>query len=320
MCIWDNEIIDNITNDGDISIDFLDDELVGVTFFHKIVEDGGKSYKSEAVRKLQQNPDLYLVEILTGPKKGETAQLTGGQISSNRGEIIKVISHQSWGEGRHEEILNFDCLWDYGKQELLSITDISRRHVYPPQAISEYILSNGLLKSSTLPAKFAKWINDNLGTEIVEEVTDHRTGADGKLEILCRYSDNAEEWCPIDEVKNDKDDKVLLAAYASKNELLGKPGFRQMKGYWLEKVHEMMCKKGRTNEIQRLVQHLYGAWKKSFNNNGANHHDTLTYGRAYKKANEMEKHGNLIELPYALYKKVPPTIKKLVLPKYAVES
>ena len=93
-----------------------------------------------------------------------------------------------------------------------------------------------------------------------------------------------------------------------------------MKGYWLEKVHELMCRKGRSNEIQRLVAHLYGAWKKSFNTNGANHHDTLTYGRAYKKANEMEKHGNLIELPYALYKKVPPTIKKLVLPKYVVES
>merc|ERR1711957_385694 len=129
--------------------------------------------------------------------------------------------------------------------------------------------------------------------------TNHRT-EHGKIEVCCLYDDGDEEWVPLKEAKEDS--KMFLGAYAREKNLFGEPGWKKMDNYWLDEVHDVMCKQMRENEISQLRQTLYRKFTGAFDNVGAHHQETITWGRAYKHSNEIGKHGGKITLPYYLFR------------------
>ena len=78
-------------------------------------------------------------------------------------------------------------------------------------------------------------------------------------------------------------------------------------------IQQLMCEKDRSNEIYQLITVLHKKWSDSFEAHG-NTDDTKLWGRAYKKANEIEKHGGTLKLPIHLYRELSDKQQKYVLP------
>ena len=134
----------------------------------------------------------------------------------------------------------------------------------------------------------------------------------GEIKVWCHYIDGDGGWVPIEEAKEDC--KIFLGAYAKEKNLFGQPGWGKTDGYWLEEVHDVMCKQKRSNEISRLTCQLYGKFRKAFDdgNFGVNNQETIIWGRAFKQSLDIERHGGVLKLPLHLYRKISPNLQKYV--------
>lgn len=316
-CIWDDALLDGITVDDHIDDEslgqILSDNVVGIEFQYEI---DGHSYDSLVVKKLQENPDMYLVE--TGKRMKTQVRMTREAIFEGKDVMSEVVGHRSPEGAGHKStgtknkagrrskgakkksLVEFNCRWESGESQWKSIQDIRECHKGgPPPALMSYVASKGLLENGELPESFCKWIKDHLGEEEVLEVTNHRTVADGNTEVLCRFSDGDEQWQPLEEAKEDC--KIFLGEYARKNDLFGQPGWEDVDGYWLAEVQDLMCTKTRAREITLLKCTLHRMWVNSFDECGGHHPDTVIWGRVYKLSNEIEKHGGVVKLPLHLW-------------------
>eukprot|EP00581_Thalassiosira_minuscula_P019424 CAMPEP_0183716690 /NCGR_PEP_ID=MMETSP0737-20130205/10498_1 /TAXON_ID=385413 /ORGANISM="Thalassiosira miniscula, Strain CCMP1093" /LENGTH=1455 /DNA_ID=CAMNT_0025945985 /DNA_START=64 /DNA_END=4431 /DNA_ORIENTATION=- len=312
FCLWDEEVLEYVTKEHDIEdydIEIQCDGLVGSEFnYYDPIKD--KHYPAEVVQKLQVNPDKYLVAIKKETiKKNEQKEMTKEALSEMTDYMTDVFGHRLKGKGKQAKV-QFDCQWWSGERGWIDTNYILDRHKGTPQALKDYAQAKCLLNNKELPKKFCKWINDNMDEVDIKKITHHKK-LRGDIHVCCRYTNGEEKWLPIEEAK--KDCKVFLGAYAKENNLFGQPGWEKIDGYWLKEVHDEMSRV-RSNEINRLTSQLHSMWKKSFDdeNVGANHQDTIIWGRAYKRSLEIEKHGGFLKLPCHLYKELKPNQKKYV--------
>jgi hypothetical protein len=73
-------------------------------------------------------------------------------------------------------------------------------------------------------------------------------------------------------------------------------------------MHDMI-EGGHSMEMKKLIVHLNKLFKKSREDNGVRHRDTIAWGRAFQEAVANMKHGGKVELPYHLYFKVSDGLK-----------
>ena len=67
-------------------------------------------------------------------------------------------------------------------------------------------------------------------------------------------------------------------------------------------------------EIGQLVSNLYEKFTEAFDdeNLGRHHPETLIWGRSYKRALEIDKHGGFVKLPLHLQRKIPQGLRSYV--------
>ena len=304
MAIWDDNILNAIKNNDCVEPGNVDDDLVGTFFKYEL---NGKLYNSEVVKKL--NADNYMVHTGKGMKTAIT--LKASQICDDSYFISEVINHKI-----NKNDVEFCCKWNEGEQVWLSTSKIKEYYVGGPTALWDYAREHKLLTSSILTKKFVEWLRKDQDDAILDEIIDHRASStNGKIEVQCRYDDGDEIWLPLNEAI--KDSKIFLGAYAYKKRLLGEPIWKQMKRFWLDEAQDLMCKHQRKKKLKSLVSYLHDMYDKSFNDQsmGCNHDASIIYGRAWKKSLEIEKHGNVIVLPYYYYRRVPSELKAFALPE-----
>jgi len=304
-CIWDPSLIESIqldaanTNLGKV----IYDELVGTEFQH---EYNGKTFTSQVVQRLAG--DLY--HVATGSNMQVLVEMTRGQILEGKDYIVEVADHRAKGSKLGQGI-EFKCKWSNGEMEWISMQRLRKDFGdSPPVALRSYVLEKHRLLDGVLPKNFANWLNRKNQESKMEKIIDHRKSGN-KIEVLCQYEDGEAIWSEDLEVEK-RESKLFVAAYAKKKHLFGQPGWEGIENFWLDEVQHLMCNEKRSGELSTLTPTLYSFWKKSFEEKGPNHDDTIIWGRAYKESNDIEKHGVVLKLPLHLYRKLSETCKNYV--------
>ena len=306
-CIWDQNLIAGMTTNviDECLGDILSDDPVGHTL--ESVGENGKVMHGRVMQKIGDN--LYQVTFRL--KKNEyTKEMTREEIYSEGTEYISAVVGHRAGRKKSKSVVEFNLTWSNGETEWRSAENIHRIFATPPANLLQYLIDNRLLKNDVLPKQFIKWATDNMEVEVLVAIIEHRINGDGSIDVLCRYSDDDEQWTPMAEARDDC--KLFLGAYAKKKKLFNKPGWEGVSGFWLEEVRDLMCKEVRSHEISNLVPRLNRLWRKAIDENGGNHNDTIFWGRAYKTSLEIEKHGGCIKLPHHLHLKLPKDLQKFV--------
>jgi hypothetical protein len=331
-CVWERSILDSMTLDDtdDTSVPgkVLCDDVIGVEFQYM---DDGKP--CDAIVEQKVGDDLYRVEIKPpngqrpkkGQKKRKIVDMTLGQIFNGKDFISEVICHKkrtlplgkrsksaSKGEQTKASV-HFHCKWRVsGKSEWMSAQDMQKKLnlCRPPNPLKEYVMEKRLLERDILPEKFSKWLSDHMDEEDVCEIISHKCDKNGKIKVLCRFSDGDEQWQTMEDAKDGC--KLFLGAYAKKNQLYSQPGWKGVDSFWLKEVQNLMCKGNRSREISNLVSQLCAKYKHALDELGINHNDTEVWGGAWKQSLEIEKHGRVIKLPLHLYNQLTDSCQELV--------
>ena len=261
-CVWERSILDSMTLDDtdDTSVPgkVLCDDVIGVEFQYM---DDGKP--CDAIVEQKVGDDLYRVEIKPpngqrpkkGQKKRKIVDMTLGQIFNGKDFISEVICHKkrtlplgkrsksaSKGEQTKASV-HFHCKWRVsGKSEWMSAQDMQKKLnlCRPPNPLKEYVMEKRLLERDILPEKFSKWLSDHMDEEDVCEIISHKCDKNGKIKVLCRFSDGDEQWQTMEDAKDGC--KLFLGAYAKKNQLYSQPGWKGVDSFWLKEVQNLMCK------------------------------------------------------------------------------
>lgn len=297
QCIWDSNLIEGIRNDEE-NINLgktVYDDLIGTEFQHVYA---GNEYTSLVVKKL--GGDLY--HVATGPSKRVLVELTKQQITEGRDFIAEIVDFRARGSSKLGQSVQFKCKWSTGGSEWFSLQRLRKDFGdSPPQKLKEYVLKNKLHKDGLLPNKFSMWITKSCGDSSVVQIIDHRRKK-GTIEVLGLYDDGDKIWEDLELHK--KESKIIVGAYAKKKNLFAQPGWEGVRNFWLEEVQHLMCENNRSMALSNLTPSLFSFWKKSFNDLGPNHDDTVIWGRAYKESNDIEKHGVVPKLPLHLYRQL----------------
>jgi hypothetical protein len=304
-CIWDPILLASMTTNpiDECLGEVLSDGIVGMEL--KLGNDD-----AEVIQKLSIN--LYRVAF--GAQKNKYREMTREEILEGRDYILAVVGHRACQRSRGKKtksVVEFKLTWSSSNESTWwSTEDVREKYATPPDELRKYLLDNCLLKNGILPTKFVKWVNENIEQESLQEVVKHKTKRDGSIDVLCRYSDGSEDWIPMAEARADC--KRFLGAYAKTKKLFDKPGWEGVSSFWVEEVCDLMCKEVRSHEISNLVPNLNRQWRRAFDALGANHNDTIIWGRAYKASLEIEKHDGFIKLPLHLYRMLPKDLQKFV--------
>lgn len=311
QCIWDSNLIEGMQNDEEnINLgETVHDDLINTEFQHVYA---GKQYTSLVVKKL--GGDLY--HVATGPLQRVLVELTKQEITEGRDFIEEIVDFR--GSSKLGQSVEFKCKWSTGGSEWFSLQQLCE--VYgdsPPIKLKEYVLKNKLHKNGVLPNKYSMWITKSCGDSSVVQIVGHRRKK-GAIEVLGQYDDGDKIWEDLKLHK--KESKIIVGAYAKKKNLFAQPGWEGVQNFWLEEVQHLMCKGNRSMALSNLTPSLFSFWKKSFNDLGPNHDDTVIWGRAYKESNDIEKHGVVPKLPLHLYRQLSKNNRKYVgVAEYDVE-
>jgi len=299
FALWDHQVVCNIIIDDDedfIGVETLKDSLINIGF--TLIKNEEK-YDGVVLRKLQENPDKYLVQGTRNNKttKLEYFELTRDEILDGRDLVRKVISHRMKGNGSSART-QLLIKWETDKESWNSMPDIRKMFSTPPEAVMEYVLQHSLLG-----LKDCKWMKKFVGDSVLDEITEHRI-VKGEIELHCRFDAGETEWISMKEMRNgDREDKLILGRYAMKNRLSQGRIWSSIRNIWLETVQDLLCKEHRANEIDVLAKSLYRKWDDSAKDEakGPRDEETILWGRAYKQSLEIEKHGGKVDLPLELH-------------------
>jgi hypothetical protein len=175
--------------------------------------------------------------------------------------------------------------------------DLKQEFSTPPEILMEYVDEKKLHKT----VKDCKWFEQHMGAAVPVEIIGHRNK--GKCQdVLVEYDDGDKIWEPLDDLRADS--KLLVGKYAKVQCLAGKEdGWKKTRNLWLREIQESIFVQ-REYEVGLLISRTFGMWKKSCHDYGPNSVDALIWGRAYKDANELVKHGGKVKLPYEFYNKI----------------
>jgi len=312
--IWDEELLEGISTigDNDESLgEVLSDDVTrdGMTFPHVIEGKGKKNF--EVIQKIQENPDRYVAATFCNEGRIKAQiEVTREQIFEGTAYLSKVVGHRSVGKGR-KSVVEFKCQWDHCcESKWESENDIRKRHLnIAPDVLVEYAQAEGLLDNSILPERLCKWLELYVKNDAdIEKIVNHKTDVHGEIVVLCKWSDGTKTWKLLNDQKEDC--KIEIGAYAKENNLFNEPGWEGTEGFWLEEVQDLMCKQPRARDIKLLMEKCHARHVEAFKEFGGHHHDTIIWGRARKKATEMEKHDVRLKLPRHLYYKLPKTLRE----------
>lgn len=202
---------------------------------------------------------------------------------ADRAVIQEIIGHR--GKGRKAEV---EVQWEGGKRSWQSFS-LMRKEV--PGHLADYARKNNLLG-----AKGWCWCKDYIEETEIVSVNSHRTYR-GVLQVEVYYDgQTSTEWLNAVDV-----DTNILVAYIKENNL----SLSSKKWKWLEKdikqakKHWFNAVQERLSDIQHMVQHtrfieaLHRAFKKR---QDPNNNESKSFGRAFKRAIDMGKHGGRIPL------------------------
>jgi hypothetical protein len=305
-CIWDHSLFVGVQlDDEDMNLGkIVYDEFVGTEFQH---EYDGKAYASQVVKRL--GGDLYVVA--TGPSQRVMVEMTKEQITEGRDFIAEVVGFRAKGSSKLGQSVEFECKWSTGVSECFSLQRLRKDFgESPPQKLQEYVLANEKQLKGVLPKKFSNWLTKSFDQSELVKIIRHRT-IGNKIEVECEYDDGEKPlWIDLEIQK--RESKIFVGAYARKKNLFGRLGWENVENFWLDEVQDLMCNNNRSMVLSNLTPSLFSFWKKSFEEQGPNHDDTIIWGRAYKESNDIEKHGVVPKLPLHLYRCLSANVKKYV--------
>lgn len=183
-----------------------------------------------------------------------------------------------------------------------------------PSFVAEYAHSNNLLDTNGWV-----WCKDYIEETEIISVNNHRTRL-GVLQVEVYYDGDATtEWIDAKDVDAD-----ILAAYVKENGL----SLNSKKWKWLKKSiqeaekHWFRTAQERLSDVQHMVQHtrlveaLHRAFKKRKDPNSK---ESKSFGRAFKRAIDIGKHGGRVPLDPSLRSEIVGT-KKAYANKFLMDG
>jgi hypothetical protein len=207
-----------------------------------------------------------------------------------------VIGHS----GKKKTI--FEVEWENGSKEKIASSTMKKNDAAPAPAVKDYVKAKGLAKTMD----DCKWFNEHFEEEILVKIAGHRV-VGNSIEVLSEYSDGDQCWEPLSELLIDS--KLIVGKYAKEQGLAGNNGWESASTLWLTDIQETLANQ-REHEVSLLVHRTCGLWKKACKNFGPNCAEALIWGQAYKKANELLKHGGRVKLPLPMYHQIIGTTPK----------
>jgi hypothetical protein len=303
LICWDDELLGYITMEDITTSQSAGDDvdsLVGTDFV--LTMDGGKQRDAVVSMKVVgTEPPKYIVEINNGGRKTLTQQ----EIIDGRDEVSGILNHRLKGQSTMVEVL-----WKHSEQTSWHrLRDLKLELSVP---LVEYARNNKL----SLEENGWEWLVRD--AQIVK-IMDHRH--EGKsVDVQVLWDSGEKTWEDMNEIKNDQDDKPLLVEYARKDKTRlqdckwARSLLREESKNWLERAQDNIADIRRLRDYDQLTTTLYTAYKRAVKNDRARRDDApedycspesedycvLELGRAYKRSNDIAKHGGTIELPVDL--------------------
>ena len=269
-----------------------DDELLGL---HVPLKIDGKTCDALVTGK---DREKYVVEW--GDHK---RTLSYEELTADRAIVEDVVGHR--GKGRNAEV---EVLWRGGKRSWQAF-DLMKEEA--PDAIAEYALQKNLLDQ-----RGWKWTKDYIRDAEIIKIRSHRChGNTVKVEVLYD-GDTTPTWTNAKSIDVD-----ILATYVEENGIslsdrhwkwLDK-SIKKAKRSWFSAAQERVSDVRHMAEHSRLVESLHRAHKKR---GDITSESAVHFGRAFKKALDVGKHGGRVPLPRALRVEVAPGKKAAYYDKF----
>eukprot|EP00804_Cyclotella_cryptica_P011740 CCRYP_011340-RB/>CCRYP_011340-RB protein AED:0.05 eAED:0.05 QI:1472/1/1/1/0.75/0.55/9/212/506 len=290
--VWNNDILKTLQDRATSDIEELsdDEDLVGTRFQTKF---NGPLLRPATVVGMVEH-QMYRVKTNKTPAKYK--DMTKEEIYGETLILDEVIGHRL-------RPTQFLFKWKGGRNEWVTMKDAKSMYLTdPPLQLLVYAEEKGLVGDNG--PKDCKWLTMNLPSVELVKIEDHRELKSGKYEVLCVYEGGFEEWEPLQDVV--KDGKLQVAQYAREKSLFEEKGWTEAWDYWLNVIQEMFST-GRSTDISGLMKALYRKYEDCYLSEefGPKHRDTITWGRAYKQANRIQKHGGRIVLPLLYHLQIP---------------
>jgi hypothetical protein len=289
--IWHERIVDAAVRNYKAAADdflFQRDDLVGTTI--QCNPEGQKSNIGTIVGKASDGVK-YLVEVDSKPTRMEV--WSKESLLDGRDYMKRIIGHVV-----RNKKTSFHVEWEGGTKEHILSSDLKRDGT-PPFVLLEYVDSRQLLRNKDCHW-FKQYLDDRRYTKTLSKILDHRrVGTD--MEMQCEYNDGVIEWEPLSE--HLVESKILVAKYAKEKCLMNKKDWRITRNFWLEEIQETLIF-NRSYQTNLLVMRTHGKWSKACRKFGPNSSIAIIWGRAYKQANELEKHVGTVKLPLILYREI----------------
>ena len=174
--------------------------------------------------------------------------------------------------------------------------------------------------------------DDGIDKWTYKDILEHRKSCprDGGYELRILWNMQQMTWEPLKNFIADCQHRVVN--YARRNRLLGLPEFKGLEGYldesnnllaegsdwdsgnfnnpgnsWFAKAQDLMLNLPQLELLSHLIGRLYIKSKKIAKEaeNGIYDEDAEAFGKAYKKALELEKHSGKVYLPDHLHDRIP---------------
>mmetsp|Transcript_63294 Transcript_63294/g.74096 ORF Transcript_63294/g.74096 Transcript_63294/m.74096 type:complete len:445 (+) Transcript_63294:2-1336(+) len=282
---WNSEIISNMTSssykesDEDSSVDLTEEDECNLLKAAINTNFGGKMCDATVVEKTKEGS--YLV------KSGELEKhMSYDEITEEREILVDICSHR--GKGKSIEI---EILWG---NEVKSWKKMHQIKNEMPNEVAEYARKKNLLCQ-----KGWEWANTYVRNSEIVEIRDHRKES-SLVEVEVLYDDGDLVWEPAKDIDVD-----ILALYVQlKNINLNKKDWMWLKSAiceakrnWFGVVQDHVCNVEYLSEHSKFVKKLCGKFKKR---GDITNKDSIKFGRAYKHALEIIKHGGRVSLPQHL--------------------
>lgn len=307
FAIWDKSIVGQVKRDNEyISEHDLthDDELIGTMFV----------YNDRDAEVIGKDSEGYRVELKArkgnGKGKKETITLSEEKIMAGRRVLCKVIGHVI---EKHQTM--FQIEYSDNSEERVSSRDLMWEHSSPPDVLTDYVYKNRL----AWEREDCKWFQDHFGEVPIVMIIGHRS-VGVEIELHCEYEDGERQWEPLQE--HLVESKLLVGKYAKEEGLLTTDGWRDAANLWFREIQDLLVV-NRLYEVNLLVERCCGEWKEACGLKqkrkkrgkpnpylkrgkapGPNSAQAILWGRAYKHANELQKHVGKVELPLEYYRQI----------------
>jgi len=314
FCLWEPTLIDHV------ELTLRDDDVEAGAIKG---DEGAVAAEEEECEEDDNNDELLGVHvplridgnacdgIVTG-KEGEKYVVEFGdqkeimsheELTADKAIIEDVVGHR--GKGRNSEV---EVLWSGGKRSWQAFGLMKEE---APDVVAEYALKNSLMGK-----RGWQWTKDYLRDAEIIKIQSHR--CDGNtLKVAALYDGDTEPtWMNAKDVDVD-----ILATYVEENDisLSDKPwkwlekSIRKARKGWFAAAQERVSDVKRMAEYSRFVESLHRAHKKR---GDITDQRSVYFGRAYKQALDIGKHGGRVSLPSALRAEVAPRRKAAYYDKF----